>query len=1266
MSEEVLKKRMGGIIESVALLESYKKDFDKEKPPPGHVQAWSEKLESLYELFHRSAAEYEALPREEENPLPELNLPKFSGKLEDWCAFRDLFDSAVGSRTDIGSVEKLQYLKGSVQGEAARLLEPIKTSEQGYRDAWRTLRLRYENKRQLIKCHIRMLFEVPFMKKESADKLLGLVDRFEQQISVLKSLGEPADKWSSIIYICYPPAWTLRTWECHCAKMDSENVAAVLGMIATKQGNEEVEGMPSYVLMVNFLQNHARVLRAASLEPTSFRDRRPKVQKSASYPVTISSVTVSSQPLPLSSASAFRKCCMQCVAPHFLYHCPMFQKPDFKGSINVVRQHNLCLNCLRSTSHFARDCPAQGCHRCQQRHHTILHVANSAQRNTPMEARGESSVSVSAPPAPTSSGECSQSGNPHVACVASTDTATSSVVFLPTALVNIRDSKGAVYTARCLLDSASQHDFIAQRLCDRLKLPRLRLPVPIRVCGIGGATTSVTHQVVAALSSRVSPFAVKANALVLPTITVRLPQTATDLRNWSVPDHVDLADPTFAIPGDIDVILGSTHFFRLLRYGSITIGDKLPTLQRTEFGWVVSGGCTLFNHDHSDPRTCHFSTESTLEELVHRFWSLEELHDTKGWSPSERFCEKHFVENTTRNPDGRYVVKLPKREELLWQLDSNHYNATRRFYALERSLSRDPEKKAMYFRFIQQYVSLGHMRAVTAEELDVKPQYVLPHHAVMKPESTTTKLRTVFDASCRSRTGLSLNDVLIAGPTIQDELVCLVLRFRMYRFVVSADIEKMFRQILVHPSDQPLLRILWRGDKDSPLTTFQLLTVTYGTNSAPFLAARTLQKLADDEESRFPLAAPVVRNDFYVDNLLTGADNISDLIVVCEQLIRIMNAAGMSLRQWSSNSQEILDTIPVDLRETETILELDRESFVTALGLRWEPSTDLLSFKQRKWVGGKRLTKRIILSFISSLLDPPGLIGPFIVKLKILLQMLWKLELDWDIEVPAGFARTWSELQQSIHLLSQLKIPRQIVETNARLEIHGFCDASLDAYGACLYLRSVLTDGIVTVHLVTAKSKVAPLGSQSIPRLELCAALLLAHLLTKFSRSVDINSKVYLWSDSTIVLNWLAATPSTWEVYVANRVAEIQELTAHACWHHVASGDNPADLISRGTTLDVLLDNSLWWHGAPWLTKAEEEWPQSSFAPVAAFEMGRRKVVALPVVVEDADIIDRYSSLSRLLRISSWCHRFVGNIRRKAQGQQAQSGPLMPEEIDSV
>lgn len=288
------------------------------------------------------------------------------------------------------------------------------------------------------------------------------------------------------------------------------------------------------------------------------------------------------------------------------------------------------------------------------------------------------------------------------------------------------------------------------------------------------------------------------------------------------------------------------------------------------------------------------------------------------------------------------------------------------------------------------------MREVGPEELNIKPRYFLPHHAVIKIDSFTTKLRTVFDASCQSKSGLSLNDILLAGPTIQDTLVTIVTRFRMFEFVASADIEKMYRQILVCEHDQPLTSIVWRDDPDLPLKIFQLRTVTYGTSCAPFLAIRVLQKLADDEEQQFPLAAPVLRRDFYVDNLLTGSNDPSSLATTCTQLIEMLARAGLPLRQWSSNNQTVLDAIPPMLRETETLLDLDHEASVTTLGLRWEPATDLLSFKQPKWKEYSTLTKRAVLSQISSLLDPLGLIGPVISKAKILLQGLWKIQVEWD------------------------------------------------------------------------------------------------------------------------------------------------------------------------------------------------------------------------------------------------------------------------------
>ncbi|XP_055622539.1 uncharacterized protein LOC129766108 [Toxorhynchites rutilus septentrionalis] len=1345
-----LEHTKDNIVDSLGLLEFYVQEFDKTEKIQGQVGAWAEKLEQFYDDYHRVVAKLESFSTEEEpvdlkgeridfatryyalrafymsklkkssgsasvNPpppvrplnirLPELILPKFSGKLEDWCVFRDSFESAVGSRDDISAVEKMHYLKGLVHGEAARILDPIKISEQGYKDAWRSLRLRFENKRQLIKCHIKTLFDTPTMRKESAEELLTLVDRFEQQISVLKNLGEPADRWSSLLVyllsVRLDPS-TLREWENHCAKLDADNIAAVLGGTARDFDhiNEESTAMPSYVSMVNYLQNYARVLQAVS-PIVSQSAPRSKPPRPLPPPTKFVSFPAAAQSEPSSSAAASviqsSKPCVKCGQAHYLYQCPEFRKMTVTQRSELVRRNRLCMNCMRSNSHYARTCSAQRCRVCSKKHHTLLHldstdsgVGSGSQSNTSccvaLQQQNSSapqaqvaSVSQTAKSAttvavqqqsPSTSNNYNvngSSGNPQYALVTHSAGTIPEAVFLPTAMVNIRDSRGRVCTVRCLLDCASQRSFVSKAACDRLQLPRIRLPNSITVSGIGNATTSVEYQSTVTIFSRVSPFTIKDTMLVLPSITVKLPQSTVDTRHWSIPRHLDLADPTFAVTGNIDIILGAAHFLRVLRYGRISLGDDLPLLQSTEFGWVVSGKCVLSNHDHSDSQRCQFSNPCTINELVHRFWQLEEIQNNKGWSPSERYCEEHFTANTVRNADGRYVVRLPKREELLGQLRDNRYNATKRFYGLERSLAANPMKKALYQEFIREYLNLGHMYEVKSAEEDLQPQYFLPHHAVMKPESTTTKMRVVFDASCRSKSGLSLNDVLLSGPTIQDTLVTIVLRFRFHNYVVSADIEKMYRQVLVHESDQPFQRILWRDDPVLPLKVFQLRTVTYGTSSAPFLATRVLSKLADDEEKTFPLAASAVRHDFYVDNLLTGSDNAGTLASICREIIAVLESAGLPLRQWSSNSEVVLNGIPPELRDTATLRDLDDDFSVTALGLRWEPETDNLLFKTPKWKEHATPTKRTVLSDISSLFDPLGLIGPTIARAKIKLQGLWKLQLDWDTPVPDQFAHDWTCFRQKLIALVHVRVPRHVLRPGyTRLEIHGFSDASEDAYGACIYLRSVFAAGTCTVRLLSAKSKVAPIQTTTIPRLELCAAQLLSRLLTKVLDSVDVSATTYLWTDSTIVLNWILATPSTWKTFVANRVAEIQELTSHAVWHHVPSEDNPADLISRGKDLDELLDASLWWNGPTWLHSETSPWPETVPYSTATTEiLETRKTVALPVAdQEPPDIIDRYHSIRQVLRVAALLWRFCENCRRHAQNQPLVVGPLTPEDID--
>lgn len=659
------------------------------------------------------------------------------------------------------------------------------------------------------------------MRKESPEELLNLVDRFEQHLAVLKRLGEDTDSWDSLL-ICQLSVRldprTLKEWEGYCARLDCDNVANVLGGASSEDAEEE--DMPTYVAMVNFLQNYARVLQSIGPVPGPTRDRDTKA-KSSKF-----SAHVSSTSAPSGSDSS--KKCEKCNQLHFLYHCPEFQKLPEQQRFEFVKSKKLCANCLRSTDHFAKSCPAKQCNRCAKKHHTLLHGAQFVQPPPPGSQSSSSASLVAQPvdskPAPPTPSpvvnvpaqslqhqsqpqrlypvvgshpqQCSTvptvPANRHYAMMACDKENEPTAVILPTALVEIEDARGRKLTARCLLDSGSQSHFITKALCDRLQLPRIRATAPVLVCGIGQTTTKVTDSVTAKVSSRVSPYVVEPQLLVLPSLAIKLPGAMINTREWQIPATVRLADPTFHVSNDVDVILGAQFFFDTLRYGRIQLGENMPVLQNTALGWVVAGPCTIRDHDHADPRSCLMSSTARVEELLRKFWDLETVHDTRGWSATDKICEEHFLANTTRTSDGRYIVKLPKREDLVHQLDDNMYQATRRFYSLERSLMSDPQKRKMYQDFVSQYINMGHMREVTEEELNIKPQFVLPHHGVVKLDSATTKLRTVFDASCRSRSGLALNDVLIPGPTIQDTLVEIVLRFRLHRFVVSADIEKMF------------------------------------------------------------------------------------------------------------------------------------------------------------------------------------------------------------------------------------------------------------------------------------------------------------------------------------------------------------------------------------------------------------------------------------------------------------------------------------------
>nr|XP_049464897.1 uncharacterized protein LOC120956172 [Anopheles coluzzii] len=583
---------------------------------------------------------------------------------------------------------------------------------------------------------------------------------------------------------------------------------------------------------------------------------------------------------------------VQCADQHLVRNCPVFLAKNTQERREIARSKGLCWNCL-SCSHQVRSCKSEySCRSCKERHHTLLHQ----------------------PPQ-----------QPKVALSAQSD---DDMVFLETAIVFIVDDYGEKHEARALLDSGSMSNFISDTLARKLMTPRAR--VNVSVSGIGTSRQQIKGSTTAIVRSRKLQFTTPLEFLILDTPSADIPTSPINVSMWNIPD-VTLADPTYHIPGKVDVVIGGDTFWELHTGRKQSLGSGLPWLVETQFGCAVAGNTTHSSQQH---RVCNMATsDSPLEAILTRFWESETIFDETALSLEEDMCERHFISTTTRDPSGRYVVRLPQNPNSNVVLGESKAIADRRLLAVERRLKSNPAMKEEYSKFMSECERLGHMKQLTEPVDDSCEHYYLPHHAVLKESSTTTKVRVVFDASCKTSSGYSLNDKLLVGPVIQDDLFTIIVRFRSHAVALSADVEKMYRQILHDSRDTEYLRIRYRGNTAEPIQTFQLQTVTYGTSCAPFLATRTLQQIALDHKMQYPRAVDPVLHDFYVDDLLTGTDELADAIEMQRQISEMLKQAAFVLKKWVSNVPEVLIGIPSEDLAILLTHEWQDPQFVSTLGL---------------------------------------------------------------------------------------------------------------------------------------------------------------------------------------------------------------------------------------------------------------------------------------------------------------------------------------------
>ncbi|XP_018395616.1 PREDICTED: uncharacterized protein LOC108774101 [Cyphomyrmex costatus] len=567
-------------------------------------------------------------------------------------------------------VQKFNYLKSCLLDSAAQIIHSLASTDENYEIAWRLLSERFNNKRIIIQNHVRALFELSAVTKETTSSLNSLIDTAQKHIQSLKALGQPTDQWNGLLL---------------------HLITSKLDKVTYREWEKSLDGteLPNINDLWKFLRNKCHVLQAVASETSNSSKGTNKTRQ------------------VLLEAQSQSKCCI-CSKNHNIVFCDSFKQLDHSKRVDVVKKADLCFNCLRS-NHQISSCNAGNCKKCNKRHNTLLHPSKTQTNDTDIKDNVNQNSS-----------EQTVQQSHTTSQILSSRFKGSSQVILSTAMIDIKDSEGNFHTCKAMLDTGSQSNFISS---------------------IGNSLSHIKHLTNTIIRSRSNAFSLDLRLLVISNITTWLPSQTIDHSKLGIPDNVQFADPEFYKPA---------------------------------------------------PET-------------------EELPAKKLLSPEEEQCEAHFMNTFKREENGRISVGLPFNSENN-SLGDSFNNATRRFYSLEKRLIADPHLYEAYREFLQDYESLNHMTEVS--QADNNGCYYIPHHVVLKSSSLTTKLRVVFDASAKTTTGLSLNDTLLTGPVVQNELFDIIMRFRTHKVVFTADVQQMYRQFLINKEDRPFQRILWRNNQD--------------------------------------------------------------------------------------------------------------------------------------------------------------------------------------------------------------------------------------------------------------------------------------------------------------------------------------------------------------------------------------------------------------------------------------------------------------------
>ena len=1006
---------------------------------------------------------------------PSRQIKKFSGESLDYHRFMVDFDYHVDCRTSDFAV-KLGYLIDLCIGRAYDAIDHcgrMLPAQKGYQCARKLLKSRFGQEMQVVNAHLEALGSGPPLRKGDVDGIFKLSNEMSSAYFTLKSLGyeNRLNETESFTKVYQRLTRNMRE-EFHEAFRAKQ-----------RDGHR-----PKFKDLQKFIEEYA-----VDAETTTgrlnqlFNDTKSTLAKNSttrSYSRMVHSTQVTSS---FNKSSDHNKCPV-CSENHQLWSCTDFLGKPVKERLSIASSARLCFNCLKSKSHIAKDCPSQGrckVNDCRRRLNSLLHYDSNLPTQSPTKEDCE-----------TASIKTIVTSTVQTACKAR----------LKVVPVEVASCSNKTTRTYAFLDDGSNATLCSTRLMRKLGIQGKREKMQIST--VFGEKTQTVYKLDLKVKGlkEAKQFQLK-DVYALPS----LPDVSGDLvkegelQNWTHLEDIDI--PTLDNL-HVDLLIGADNIQCLLVNETRVGKDEQPMGIHTGLGWALSGGIRS-----GDGGSASVNFTSIGNQLIHnqleRMFSLdfcgEKYTDESDLAHSvDDVRDLSKMKSSTKMIDGHYEVALPWRNDRPL-LPNNRKLASKRLECLKRKLEKDSELFEKYKDKIDEYLNFGYAKQVpeNLQNPQVGEAWYIPHHATMQ-----SKFRVVFDCAARFN-NTSLNEQLLKGPDFTNNLVGVLIRFRQDQYAFTCDIKSMFHQINVSPFDSNYLRFLWWPNHDLNCTPvdYQMTVHRFGATSSPSVAGYALRKVAEDNSTDADqIVIKTVQRNFYVDDCLKSMSDIDSTINLIEQLRALLLSGGFFLTKFTSNCCKILFSVPGPDRAVANDVDImcNELPIGNTLGLVWIPEIDAIKIKVH--VKEKPITRRGILSVISQVYDPLGIVQPFILTMKRHLQSLNGENLDWDEPLSLEMQTEWNNWLAALPSLEKLSVPccynpSGFIRT--RIELHCFSDGSQNGFGAVAYLRMTSSSGEVHCSFVLGKSRVAPRKPMTVPRLELTAAVVAVRLAKFIQRNCN-------------------------------------------------------------------------------------------------------------------------------------------------------------------